>query len=387
MKLALIRQRYNPFGGAERFVEQAMRSLDAQHDVSLTLIARDWRGGASESGASVLLCDPPYVGRTWRDWSFARAACAAARGKFDLVQSHERIACCDIYRAGDGVHAQWLLNRARTLGALRRMAQSASPWHRYTLAAERRLFASARLRAVICNSRMVAAEVRSHFGVDEGKLRVIHNGVDLDRFHPRLRVQWREAMRSRLGIPAEATVFLLLGSGFERKGVGRLLESFAGIASSREDAFVVVVGADRHAERYRRQAEKLGVARQVHFAGAQADPAPWYGMADAFVLPTLYDPFPNAALEAMASGLPVATSMQCGAAELLTAGTDGWVCDAMDTVALSGYLAFMSPPNLKLMGERARAVAEGLSLAAMSEKLFQLYRELLGSDPLADQQS
>ena len=59
----------------------------------------------------------------------------------------------------------------------------------------------------------------------------------------------------------------------------------------------------------------------------------------------------------------------------------------MDTVTLSGYLALMSPPNLKVMGERARAVAEGLSLAAMSEKLFQLYCELLGSAPLADQQN
>ena len=346
--------------------------------MSLTLIAREWRGGESQSSAGVVLCDPPYVGRTWRDWSFARAACAATAGGFDLVQSHERIACCDIYRAGDGVHAQWLLNRARTLGSFRRMAQSASPWHRYTLAAERRLFASPRLRAVICNSHMVAAEVRSHFRVDKDKLRVIHNGVDLDRFHPRLRAQWRESMRARLGIPAKATVFLLLGSGFERKGVGRLLGSFAAIATRREDAHVVVVGADRHAERYRRQAENLGVARRVHFAGPQPDPAPWYGMADAFVLPTLYDPFPNAVLEAMACGLPVATSIQCGAAELLTTGTNGWVCDATDAAALSRFLALMESIDLEAMGASARAVAEGLSLAAMSEKLFSLYRELLG---------
>ena len=377
VKLALIRQRYNPFGGAERFVEQAMQSLDAQQGVSLTRIARDWRGGESESSARVVLCDPPYVGRTWRDWSFARAACAAVKGDFDLVQSHERIVCCDIYRAGDGVHAQWLLNRARTLGPFRRMAQSASPWHRYTLAAERRLFTSPRLRAVICNSRMVAAEVRSHFGVGEDKLCVIHNGVDLERFHPRLRAQWCKPMRSRLGIPAGAMVFLLLGSGFERKGVGRLLESFAGIETSRGDAFVVVVGADRHAERYRRQAESLGVARRVHFAGPQLDPAPWYGMADAFVLPTLYDPFPNAVLEAMACGLPVVTSAQCGAAELLTTGTNGWVCDALDTPALSRILTQISSPDLETMRGSARAVAEGLSLASMSEKLLSLYRELL----------
>ena len=380
MRIALIRQRYNPFGGAERFVEQALRSLDAHEGTSLTLIARDWRGGKAEASIELALCDPPYVGRTWRDWSFARAACrAAARGDFDLVQSHERIACCDIYRAGDGVHAQWLQNRARTLGPLRRAAQALSPWHRYTLAAERRLFSSPQLRAVICNSHMVAAEVRSHFGVDEGKLRVIHNGVDLERFHPELRAQWRAPMRAKLGIAADAMVFLFLGSGFERKGVGTLLEAFAAIAAQRPDAHVVVVGGDRHATRFAARGRALGVGSRVHFAGEQADPAPWFGMADCFVLPTLYDPFPNAALEAMACGLPVLTSTQCGAGDLITAGINGWVCDALDAATLAGHLAALETPVAKRMGEASRTVAERHSLAAMSERLHALYRELLAT--------
>ena len=84
------------------------------------------------------------------------AAPAATRSGFDLVQSHERISCCDIYRAGDGVHAQWLKNRARAISTARRWATALSPWHLYTLAAERRLFTSDQLRAVICNSQMVA---------------------------------------------------------------------------------------------------------------------------------------------------------------------------------------------------------------------------------------
>ena len=380
MKLALIRQRHNPFGGAERFVEQALRSLDAREDLSLALIARDWRSGNAKSSLSLVVCDPPYLGRTWRDRSFARAACAAvARGGYDLVQSHERIACCDIYRAGDGVHAQWLANRARALGPLRRLAQAASPWHRYTLAAERRLFGSPRLRAVICNSRMVAAEVTSHFAVHVSKLRIIHNGVDLARFHPGLRAQWREPMRARLGIATGAMVLLLLGSGYERKGVGTLLDAFAAIAAQRPDACVVIVGADRHAARFQSRSRALGLASRVHFAGAQDDPGPWYGMADAFVLPTLYDPFPNAALEAMACGLPVITSSQCGVAELLTAGVNGWVCDALDSATLSRHLASLDPVTARSMGAAARVVAEGHSLGSMTDKLHALYRELLAT--------
>ena len=124
-----------------------------------TVIARDWSG--PRSGSDWLRCDPRHVGRAWRDASFRRAACALVPpGRFHLVQSHERLSCCDVYRAGDGVHAQWLANRSRAGSAWMRVATALSPYHRQLLAAERRMFTSPRLRAVICNSRMVREEIQ-----------------------------------------------------------------------------------------------------------------------------------------------------------------------------------------------------------------------------------
>src|SRR5205085_6784156 len=127
------------------FVQSAIAALRAE-GVSLSIVARDWPG---HDGSAILL-DPFHVGSLWRDWGFARAVCreVAAR-RFDLVQSHERIACCDVYRAGDGVHAQWLEERARIQSPLSRSLTRLSPHHRYLLAAERALFASPKLRAVI----------------------------------------------------------------------------------------------------------------------------------------------------------------------------------------------------------------------------------------------
>lgn len=373
MKIALIRQRYNAFGGAERFVERAVEALATEGSTTMTLLARSWSG--ETSGAGFLRCDPYYVGRTWRDWSFARAACAAvSAGAFDLVQSHERIACCDIYRAGDGVHAQWLENRSRVLGPAARLVQSVSPWHRYTLAAERRLFASPRLKAVICNSRMVADEVKRHFGVDESRLELIYNGVDLDRFHPRLKAQHRSAVRAQLGIPESDMMFLFVGSGFERKGVPALLEAFSRAGGS---AHLVIVGADRRASALQSRAQSLGIAARAHFPGPQRDIAAWYAAADCFVLPTLYDPFPNAVLEAMACGLPVITSRQCGAAELITPGREGWSCDAWDIDALSGHLSSLDVDQARQMGLAARLLAERFPLDIMAAQLVALYRRLL----------
>lgn len=381
MKIALVRQRYNPYGGAERFVERAMTALAAQ-DVELTLLARKWSEEPRSSGTGaaadrrLIQCDPFYIGRVWRDWSFARAVCAALKAeRFDLVQSHERISCCDVYRAGDGVHRQWLANRRRAAGMWARIALALNPYHWYTLAAEKRLFASPRLRAVICNSNMVKAELRRHFGLAEAKLHVIYSGVDLAAFHPRLRQIWRERKRAELGIAAGVTVFLFVGSGFRRKGLPQLLRALSGL----RDAHLVVVGADKELARLQRSADQSGLSARVHFAGGQEDVKPWYGMADCFVLPTLYDPFPNAALEAMACALPLITSLQCGAAELVSSGVEGYVCrDPLDVVELARCLNLAAAPGqAQRMGAAARRRVEPYGLADMAQRLTALYAQLI----------
>ena len=376
MKIALIRQRYNPYGGAERFVERAITALAAQ-DVELTLLARAWSDapGAGEQ-RRLIRCDPFYIGRVWRDWSFARAVCAVVQAhSFDLVQSHERISCCDVYRAGDGVHRQWLANRKRGAGMWERIALALNPYHWYTLAAEKRLFQSPRLRAVICNSNMVKEELRRHFALPEAKLRVIYSGVDLAAFHPRLRQTWRERKRAELGVADETMVFLFVGSGFRRKGLPQLLRALSGV----RDAHLVVVGADKELPRLRRAAAQARLSGRVHFMGGQEDVRPWYGMADCFVLPTLYDPFPNAALEAMACGLPLVTSLQCGAAEFVESGVEGYICrDPLDVVELARCLNLAAAPGqAQRMGVAARRKVEPYGLDAMARRLTSLYADLL----------
>ncbi|MBK5105322.1 MAG: glycosyltransferase family 4 protein [Burkholderiales bacterium] len=379
MQIALVRQRYNPYGGAERFVERAMTALAAQQ-VELTLLARTWPDGAgADEERRLIRCDPFHIGRLWRDWSFARAVCAAVQShSFDLVQSHERISCCDVYRAGDGVHRQWLSNRKRGAGAWERIALMLNPYHWYTLAAEKRMFESPRLRAVICNSNMVKEEVRRHFGLAEAKLRVIYSGVDLAAFNPELRATWRRRKRAELGIEDAVPVFLFVGSGFRRKGLPQLLRAMTGVRGAQ----LVVVGADKELAHLRRSAEETKLSGRVHFAGGQDDVKPWYGMADCFVLPTLYDPFPNAALEAMACGLPLITSLQCGAAELVESGVEGYVCrDPLDVVELARCLNLAAAPGqAQRMGAAARSRVEPYGLEHMAQQLTRLYADLLQTE-------
>lgn len=94
-----------------------------------------------------------------------------------------------------------------TIGAF---AQQLSPY-RYVLAAGRAMFAHPALRAVICNSRMVAAEIEAFYGLDRNKLHVIYNGVDTEDYHPRLATIHRQATRRRLGIAENAPLMLYVG--------------------------------------------------------------------------------------------------------------------------------------------------------------------------------
>jgi UDP-glucose:(heptosyl)LPS alpha-1,3-glucosyltransferase len=374
VRVAIVRQRYNPFGGAERFIERALPALE-RSGVEVSLIARSWPGGAAGwQGRKVLLADPFYAGNLWRDRSFARAARSAwEAGNFDLVQSHERIPGCDLYRAGDGVHAEWLDIRRAAAAPLERLGVTLNPYHGYVCAAERRMFEHPRLRAVICNSSMVREEIRGRFGLAPAKLHVIHNGVDLEHFNPRHRTALRAAARAELGIATGEILFAFVGSGFARKGLDAAIRALAGCGSA--TFRLAVAGRDRHAGRFAALADGMGLGGRVQLLGGRDDVRPLYAAADCFILPTRYDPFPNTVLEALAMGLPAIVGRRSGAAEILRPGEDGWVCEPGD---VPGLARLMKEAALAARGAgtAARKTAEHYGIDDMARKLAGLYAAL-----------
>ncbi len=373
MRLAIVRQRYTPQGGAERFLEGALEAL-LERNVAITLFTREWPQTKLQL-IEPSIVDPFHVGRLWRDWGFARAATKQiVAGKFNLVQSHELMRTCDIYRPADGIHATWLEERLRDAPAQLRARVAMSPYHRYKLAMERELFASPWLRQVLCNSKMVRDDIKARFGLPDERLPVLYNAVDSDTFSPAL-ASHRERIRAKHRIAQDATLFLLVGSGFRRKGVPAAIAALAGLDA---DAHLVVVGDDRGMDAFRALAREAGVRERVTFAGFQQDVAPYYGAADAFVLPAVYDSFPDAAMEALATGLPVVTSTRSGAAELVTEHDAGFVCDSRDVASLRAHMGELADPALRArLGANARNSALPLSPAAMTLKLVLIYKELL----------
>ena len=368
MRIAIVRQRYNPFGGAERFVARALPALE-RGGAEVTLISRSEKGWGARHVERV---DPFYIGSLWRDWAFARAARRAWRRLgFDVVQSHERIPGCDLYRAGDGVHRRWLELRRAAAGLLERLGMWLNPYHRYVCGAEKRMFEHPRLRAVICNSRMVRDEIQRAFRVAPEKLHVIYSGVDLEHFHPRVAEPLRDAARAELGYRPRDMVFLFVGSGFARKGLDAAI---AALKHANNEAFrLLVVGRDRDEGRYKNVSQNL----KVMFLGGKEDVRPLYAAADCLILPTRYDPFPNTALEAFAMGLPVIVSSRCGAAEIVEPGVNGWVCEPDDVAGLARLMhtadqAVRTPRP----AQAARATAERFGIDGMAGRLADLYGTL-----------
>ncbi len=375
MRLAIVRQDYRPDGVVERSTERALEAL-LERNVAISMYTRSWPQTRLQLIEPAII-DPFHVGALWRDRSFARAACRAVRRtQPNLVESHERLLCCDVYRAVDGVHAVWLEERLKRSTASGRLAALLSPHNRYLLDIERRLYASPWLRAVICGSKMVREEIRVRFSVPDSKLHVIYNPVDGEHFHPGLRAE-RPRFLEQHGIDASATVYLAVADDFARADIGAAIDAIARLAAP---AHLVAVGDEAGIARCRARAQERGAGDRITLVGHTGDPRPYYGAADVFVLPSLYDPSPGAALEAMACGLPVITSTKAGAAELVREHNCGDICASGDIMALAEHMRAMQDPSARTeFAASARRAALSLSPAAITLQQVLLYRDLLAT--------
>src|SRR5262249_47736857 len=162
-------------------------------------------------------------------------------------------------------------------------------------------------------------------------VRLVYNGVDLDRFHPGNRERLGAVTRAALGLGRESWVVLFVGSGFERKGLGPLLRAVSGLS---DRYWQLGVAGKGDARRYQEQAPRLNVAERIRWIGLRADIESLYAAADVVALPALYEPFGNVHLEGLASGVPVLTSAQAGGAEVVANGQTGWVVSEPSSAAI-----------------------------------------------------
>ncbi|HMK61288.1 MAG TPA: glycosyltransferase family 4 protein [Dissulfurispiraceae bacterium] len=371
MRLAFVKKRFSLHGGAELYLKTLLGALRKEwHD--LHVFANSW---TDEPGVKFHKIDIIKAGSYMSVRSFSRnSAKTLRREKFDCIVSFERTEYQDIYRAGEGCHRAWLDLRSEIEPAHKKLTFKLNPLHRYMLSLEEKIFKNTPL--IVANSNMVREQIHRYYGTSLDKIAVAYNGVDLTKFTPANRSEWRLRIRSELGIADAARVILFVGSGFRRKGLEMLINALPAVKKAfKGERIVVVVIGKGDSSSYTETATRLDARDNILFLGPRSGIEKFYAAADIFVLPTVYDPFSNACLEAMASGLPVVTTRNNGAAEIIEEGKEGFVTSSITDSSELADKVVLSLNDAVNMGMRARARAEEFSI----EDAAQRFAALIGA--------
>lgn len=358
MRIALVHIKHAASGGVEAYLTNLARHLaQAGHEVAIVC---NRHGEAPHPAVRFVRLRPFHLGGASKLWAFARAVERhVARVRYDVVYGLGKTWSHDVVRMGGGSHQTYLDLVAGY--ERRRFPPPLGLWlkDRMALAIEARSVAPANCRLVITNSEMVKRDMCDRHHLPSERVLVIHNGVDGERFHPRLRAGAGARLREECGFTGEHQVLLFLGSGYTRKGLDLILRAFPDLLRRRPSVRLLVVGYDSALPRYRTLAQDLGISAAVRFLGGRTDVPACYGAADLYVLPTRYDPFANSTLEALASGLPVITSDTNGGAEVITPAAGEVIAYGDLAVRLGEAMyAWSDPQRLAQARDGARAAAE-----------------------------
>ncbi len=373
MRIALLTRRFDSGGGGtERdLIVTAACLRAAGHQI--TIFADEIRGATGEWKVHRVGAGP-RLGRTLSLMRFAwTAAPAARRAGADLVLSFARCIGADVIRSGGGAHSSYIRAARKWRGALGASLMRITPYHQVQMLVERRAFRNPGLKRAIAVSNFVRDDLIREFGLPPERTVTIYNGVDLDRFQPAIDSSERASIRQKFIVPARARMVVFVGNGFARKGLGFLIEAWPLVAGG---AFLLVVGADRATDRFARRARALNVGARVVFAGPQPNVEAIFHAADAFAMPSLFEPFGNVVMEAMASGLPVMTSAFSGVSELVPPSMRGFRVEHPEDVgevALRLGALFDAPANL---GLEARKTAEKFTWTRYAKELNALIESI-----------
>jgi UDP-glucose:(heptosyl)LPS alpha-1,3-glucosyltransferase len=332
LNIVFVRRGYSPTGGAEAYLKRLGRGvMEAGHDAQL-IATNNWPDSEWLFGSITRLRATSPIG-------FAdELQKIRAPLQCDVLFSLERVWSCDVYRAGDGVHRAWLDRRQKFELPLKRFVRSLGSKHRDLLRLEQSLFSGGNAGRVIAASQMITDEIVSLYHYPREKIDIVRNGVPLEKF--RFDPELREKSREDLKLKPDQTALLFAGSGWERKG---LLFAIAATALCADRNMRLLVAGRGNARLYKTKRLRFWREEPVQFLGEVADILPVYAAADIFILPTIYDPFSNACLEALACGLPVITTRSNGFGEIIESGVHGSVVDhAGDLLALRDAIRFWS---------------------------------------------
>jgi len=305
-RIVLLRKNLSGQGGAENYLHLLCRALAARNYHILLLtdsapsLAKNLPVEIRRPTPSLLsaMASFPYRAEIW---------CKKNLSDRDIVLSLDRNRFQHILRSGDGVHAAWL--RVRALAG--RLTALAALRHTPLLRAEKLAYDPRRTALIWANSHWVAQQIQQFYNFPVKRISVIHNGVDTSKWT----LPQASDVQLPVTLPKGATVLLFIGSGWWRKGWDIAVRIHAEIYKTRRDVWLVGIGKPGKEHQFRVTLRQQNVV----WLGPLTTPQllDCFAVSHLLVLPSRYDPFANVTLEALACGVPVLTSTDNGAAEIL----------------------------------------------------------------------
>ncbi len=365
-------------GGAERYLDRLCRDLCARgHQVTVLCMAAREDLAARPPGLSIERLPVPRFPRWRRELAFARRSVAVHHesGR-DLLFAVRHALEADVYQPHGGCF------RMARRGAIehlplyarfaRRLVASWRPAIRVLLWLDREVFRRSPELTVVSLSRRVEDDFRAAYPNVEYRFHRLYHGVDTREFHDRDREVLQIALREKYEVGSGERIAVFLAHRFAPKGLRHALRAVA-----RAAGWHLLVGGRDGPEPFRREARRLGIARRVHFLGPIRDPRRVLAAADSLVLPTYYDTFSLAVLEALACGTPVVTTKQCGAAELIESGRHGFVVEAPDRERELAAALEIIGSNWDSFHRRALALREAIDWQPHLDRMEEILRSAL----------
>lgn len=328
-RVAIIKSNYTPYGGGEKYARAVINVfLEKGYEVDvITASEEDW----TEKGVNKIKISMARYNNFLRLYSFNKNCYEFLNknfNKYKVILDMDRTTLATHIRAGGGSHKGWLERRSLFSSFFKNLSFKINPFHNYMLKVEKKSLESPYLRALICNSNMVKNEFIHYYNFDSNKIYVVHNGVEWKRFEEPFNesIEKKYEIRKELGLDNRFWL-LYVGSGYERKGLAFIINA---LSVMNKDYCLAVVGKDRNENYYKNMAEEKRLSNRIKFFGPRQDVIKFLQSADAFVLPTIYDPFSNATLEALAMGLFTITSDANGCSEVIKDGCGYVIKDLKD---------------------------------------------------------
>ena len=363
LKIAMLTKNFNFRNGSSVVINETSIRLTARgHEVHIFCNRRP----VSYDRGPILRHIPILSLGSWARVASFNAICARRlrEEQFDIIHGHGNTVNQDIVT----VHTY---RRANLLAR----GLSLSRWDPH-LWIESKKFRNKRLKRIITLSEKMSRVLQQDYGIPAERFLTISSGVDADRFKPEHREVHRSRIRQEIGLSGNDLMILFVASGnYENRGLASLLAALKGIDLPRLK--LIVTGGDQPGP-YRAMSRGLGLGSQVMFLPFSDRLEELHAGADALIFPSYYDIFGNVPLEAMASGLPVIVTVQCGVSELITDGVDGLILkDPQDIEGIRLTLKRLVDQEFrKRLGQKARETALRQSWDKVADQTLKCYEEL-----------